>query len=304
VSAKSPKLLLVEDDVGLQEQIRWSLEPYEVVTATDREGALNQLRRSEPPVVLLDLGLPPDPRGATEGLLALQQILAMAPSTKVIVITGNQNQANAIKAIKAIGVGAFDFHHKPFEEQTLKSIIDCAYRVYELEQENRAYALHSRSEPLQGLLTADPKMVNVCRTIEKVAASTVSVLLLGESGTGKELLARGLHDLSPRAKKRFVAINCAAIPENMLEPELFGHEKGAFTDAAKRTIGKIEYAHNGTLFLDEIGDLPIALQAKLLRFLQERVIERLGARGEIPVNVRVAAATHHNLEERIRNGGS
>ncbi len=299
MSSKSPKLLLVEDDVGLQKQIRWSLDGYEVLTATDREGALNQLRRFEPPVVLLDLGLPPDPDGATEGLVTLQQILTIAPSTKIIVITGNQDRTNAIKAI---GVGAFDFYHKPFEEQTLKIIIDRAYRVYELEQENRAYALRSRSEPLQGLLTADPEMLNVCRTIEKVAASDVSVLLLGESGTGKELLARGVHDLSPRAKERFVAINCAAIPENLLESELFGYEKGAFTGAAKQTIGKIEYAHNGTLFLDEIGDLPIALQAKLLRFLQERVIERLGARGEIQVNVRVVAATHQNLEERIRNG--
>ncbi|MCU0841894.1 MAG: PEP-CTERM-box response regulator transcription factor [Thiobacillaceae bacterium] len=299
MSERAPKLLLVEDDVGLQKQIKWSLDGYEVLTAGDRESALAQLRRHEPAVVLLDLGLPPDPDGATEGLAALQQILTLSPATKVIVITGNQDRGNAIKAIS---MGAFDFNHKPFEEQILQIIIDRAFRVHELEQENRALALRQRTQPLQGLLSADPDMLKVCRTIEKVAASDVSVLLLGESGTGKELLARGLHDLSPRANERFVAINCAAIPENLLESELFGYEKGAFTGAAKQTIGKIEYAHKGTLFLDEIGDLPMSLQAKLLRFLQERVIERLGGRGEIPVDVRVVAATHQNLAEHIKTG--
>ncbi len=299
MSEKMGKILLVEDDVGLQRQLKWSLEGYEVLTATDRESALTQVRRHEPAVVLLDLGLPPDPDGATEGLAALQQILALAPSTKVIVITGNQDRANAVRAI---GQGAFDFYHKPFDEQILKIVIERAFRVFELEQENRALAASRRAEPLQGLITADPEMLKVCRTIEKVAASDVSVLLLGESGTGKELLARGLHELSPRAKTRFVAINCAAIPENLLESELFGYEKGAFTGATRQTIGKIEYAHKGTLFLDEIGDLPMSLQAKLLRFLQERVIERLGGRGEIPVDVRVVAATHQNLAEHIKNG--
>jgi len=299
MSEKMAKILLVEDDVGLQKQVKWSLDGYEVLTAGDREAALTQLRRHEPAVVLLDLGLPPDPDGATEGLTALQQILSLAPATKVIVVTGNQDRANAVRAISQ---GAFDFYHKPFDEQILEIIIERAFRVHELEQENRALALRSRAEPLQGLITADPEMLKVCRTIEKVAASDVSVLLLGESGTGKELLARGLHDLSPRAKERFVAINCAAIPENLLESELFGYEKGAFTGAAKQTIGKIEYAHRGTLFLDEIGDLPMPLQAKLLRFLQERVIERLGGRGEIPVDVRVVAATHQNLTEHIKIG--
>jgi two-component system NtrC family response regulator len=299
MSEKMGKVLLVEDDVGLQRQLKWSLEGYEVLTAADRESALAQVRRHEPAVVLLDLGLPPDPDGATEGLAALQQILALAPATKVIVVTGNQDRANAVGAI---GQGAFDFYHKPFDEQILKIVIQRAFRVFELEQENRALAASRRAEPLQGLITADPEMLKVCRTIEKVAASDVSVLLLGESGTGKELLARGLHELSPRAKTRFVAINCAAIPENLLESELFGYEKGAFTGATRQTIGKIEYAHKGTLFLDEIGDLPMSLQAKLLRFLQERVIERLGGRGEIPVDVRVVAATHQNLAEHIKNG--
>ena len=299
MSDKAPKILLVEDDVGLQKQIKWSLDDYEVVISGDREGALNQIRRFEPAVVLLDLGLPPDPDGATEGLATLQQILQLASSTKIIVVTGNQDRANAVKAIS---LGAFDFYHKPFEEQILKLVIERAFRVYELEQENRVLSARKRSEPLQGLITNDPDMLKVCRMIEKVAPSDASVLLLGESGTGKEVLARGLHELSPRIKERFVAINCAAIPENLLESELFGYEKGAFTGAAKQTIGKIEYASGGTLFLDEIGDLPMPLQAKLLRFLQERVIERLGGRGEVPVDVRVVAATHQNLAELIKEG--
>ena len=299
MSDKAPKILLVEDDVGLQKQIKWSLDDYEVVISGDREGALNQIRRFEPAVVLLDLGLPPDPDGATEGLAALQQILQLSPGTKIIVVTGNQDRTNAVKAIS---MGAFDFYHKPFEEQILKLVIERAFRVYELEQENRALTARSRAEPLQGLITNDPEMLKVCRMIEKVAPSDASILLLGESGTGKEVLARGLHELSPRLKERFVAINCAAIPENLLESELFGYEKGAFTGAAKQTIGKIEYADKGTLFLDEIGDLPMPLQAKLLRFLQERVIERLGGRGEIPVDVRVVAATHQNLSQLIQEG--
>jgi two-component system NtrC family response regulator len=299
MSDKAPKILLVEDDVGLQKQIKWSLDDYEVVISGDRESALNQIRRFEPAVVLLDLGLPPDPDGATEGLATLQQILQLSPGTKIIVVTGNQDRTNAVKAIS---LGAFDFYHKPFEEQILKLVIERAFRVYELEQENRTLSARSRAEPLQGLITNDPEMLKVCRMIEKVAPSDASILLLGESGTGKEILARGLHELSPRVKERFVAINCAAIPENLLESELFGYEKGAFTGAAKQTIGKIEYADKGTLFLDEIGDLPMPLQAKLLRFLQERVIERLGGRGEIPVDVRVVAATHQSLSQLIQDG--
>lgn len=299
MSEKSGRILLVEDDIGLQKQIKWSLEDYEVLMAEDRESALNQVRRFEPAVVLLDLGLPPDPDGATEGLATLQQILQLTPCCKIIVITGNQDRSNAVKAI---GMGAFDFYHKPFEEQILKLVIERAFKVYGLELENRALSARTRAEPLQGLITNDAQMIKLCRMIEKVAPSDASILLLGESGTGKEILARGVHELSPRVKERFVAINCAAIPETLLESELFGYEKGAFSGAAKQTIGKIEYADKGTLFLDEIGDLPMSLQAKLLRFLQERVIERLGGRGEIPVNVRVVAATHQNLEELIKEG--
>jgi two-component system NtrC family response regulator len=293
------KLLVVEDDPGLQKQIRWSLEAYDVLLAGDRENALAQLRRFEPPVVLLDLGLPPDPDGPTEGLATLQQIVSLVPATKVIVVTGNQDRVNAVKAIS---LGAYDFYQKPFDAQILSMIVARAFRTHELEEENRALMQRQAGSSLQGIITGDPEMQKVCRTVEKVAPSNASILLLGESGTGKELLARGVHQLSNRADKRFVAINCAAIPDNLLESELFGYEKGAFTGASKQTIGKIEYANEGTLFLDEIGDLPMSLQAKLLRFLQERVIERLGGRGEIPVDVRVVSATHQKLPELIKEG--
>jgi two-component system NtrC family response regulator len=299
VSDNKPTLLVVEDDLGLQKQIRWTLDGYDVQLAADRETALNQIRRFEPAVVLLDLGLPPFPDNAEEGLATLQQILSIAPSTKIIVVTGNQDRANAVKAIS---LGAYDFYHKPFDPQILGMIIARAFRVHGLEQENRALQQQRPGEVMHGIITSAPSMVQVCRTVEKVAPSDATVLLLGESGTGKELLARALHRFSNRAGERFVAINCAAIPEALLESELFGYEKGAFTGAAKQTIGKIEYASKGTLFLDEIGDLPQPLQAKLLRFLQERVIERLGGRGEIPVDVRVIGATHQNLENLIQNG--
>ncbi|MHB1174854.1 MAG: PEP-CTERM-box response regulator transcription factor [Sulfuriferula sp.] len=299
MSDHKPTLLVVEDDPGLQKQIRWSLDGYDIQLAADRETALNQIRRFEPAVVLLDLGLPPFPDSAEEGLATLQQILSIAPSTKIIVVTGNQDRANAVKAIS---LGAYDFYHKPFDPQILDMIIARAFRVHGLEQENRALQQQRPGEVMHGIITSAPSMIQVCHTVEKVAPSDATVLLLGESGTGKELLARALHQLSNRAGERFVAINCAAIPEALLESELFGYEKGAFTGAAKQTIGKIEYAGKGTLFLDEIGDLPQPLQAKLLRFLQERVIERLGGRGEVPVDVRVIGATHQNLENLIQNG--
>lgn len=294
-----PTLLVVEDDPGLQKQIRWSLDNYNVQLAADRETALNQIRRFEPAVVLLDLGLPPFPDSAEEGLATLQQIVSLAPSTKVIVVTGNQDRVNAVKAIR---LGAYDFYQKPFDPQILDMIIARAFRMHGLEHENRILQKQQPGEAMQGIITSAPSMIRVCRTVEKVAPSDATVLLLGESGTGKELLARALHQLSSRANERFVAINCAAIPDMLLESELFGYEKGAFTGAAKQTIGKIEYAHKGTLFLDEIGDLPLPLQAKLLRFLQERVIERLGGRGEVAVDVRVIGATHQNLENLIQSG--
>jgi two-component system, NtrC family, response regulator len=299
MSDAKQKILLVEDDPGLQKQLKWSLGDYELVMATDRDSAIAQLRRHEPPVVLLDLGLPPDVDGATEGLAALQQILSLTPAAKVIVVTGNLDRGNAVKAIH---LGAYDFFQKPFDPDVLALMIARALHVHSLEAENRLLAAQQRGSALQGLITSSEPMLKICRTVEKVAPANATVLLLGESGTGKEVLARAVHELSPRTGKRFVAINCAAIPDTLLESELFGYEKGAFTGAAKQTIGRIEYASEGTLFLDEIGDLPMPLQAKLLRFLQERVIERLGGRGEIPVDVRVVCATHRDLAGMIREG--
>ena len=292
-------LLLVEDDPGLQKQVRWSLDGYDVQIAGDRESALAQIRRFEPAVVILDLGLPPDENGASEGLATLEQILMLSPATKVIVVTGNQDMGNAVRAV---GLGAYDFYQKPFESEMLSLIVGRALRLHKLEQENFRLRMRQSDAATQGIITSDPQMQKMCRTVERVAPSDATVLVTGESGTGKELFAKALHQLSNRADSRFVAINCAAIPENLLESELFGYEKGAFTGAAKQTIGRIEYANGGTLFLDEIGDLPFSLQAKLLRFLQERVVERLGGRGEIPVDTRVVCATHQNLAELIRQG--
>lgn len=289
-------LLVIEDDPGLQKQLRWSFDAYNVLVAKDRESALAMVRRYEPAVVTMDLGLPPDPDGASEGLATLQQILALAPDTKLIVLTGNQDHANAVKAI---GMGAYDFHQKPFDPELLALVIERAFYLHALQQENRGLLKTQADSPLSGIISRDPGMIKVCRSVEKVAPADAAVMLLGDSGTGKEVLARALHQLSPRQGKRFIAINCAAIPENLLESELFGYEKGAYTGAAKQTLGKIELASGGTFFLDEVGDLPMSLQAKLLRFLQERVIERIGGREEIPVDVRVVSATHQNLQELI-----
>lgn len=294
-----PVLMLVEDDPGLLGQLRWCFDDFEVVTATTRDEAIAQLRRSEPSVVTLDLGLPPDPGGASEGLATLEQILSLAPETKVIVVTGNSDRENAVRAV---GLGAYDFYQKPVDADLLNLIVKRAQRLYELEQENRRLREGDGVSRLPGLIAGSPEMLKVCRTVEKVAPVDVTTLLLGESGTGKEVVARSIHALSPRKDFRFVAINCAAIPDNLLESELFGYEKGAFTGAAKQTKGKIEYADGGTLFLDEVGDLPHPLQAKLLRFLQERVVERVGGREEIPVDVRVVCATHQDLAALISEG--
>ena len=292
-------LLIVEDDPALQKQIRWAFDNYETLTAGDRESALALVRRHQPPVVTMDLGLPPDPDSVSEGFKLLEQILAIAPQTKVIVLTGQNDRSNALRAV---GLGAYDFFAKPFEVDMLGLTIERAYRLYDLQQENNRLQLMHQPDVLAGLITRDPEVLRVCRTVEKVAASDATVLVLGESGTGKELIARGVHAASPRSKERFVAINCAAIPDNLLESELFGYEKGAFTGAVKTTPGKIETAHRGTLMLDEIGDLPHSLQAKLLRFLQERVIERIGGRQEIPVDVRIVCATHQDLKVLIKEG--
>ncbi len=292
-------LLIVEDDLALQKQIKWSVDKFDSVTASDRESALVQLRRHSPAVVTMDLGLPPDADGVSEGFKLLEQILSAQADTKVIVLTGQNDQANALRAV---ALGAYDFFAKPFEPELLNLTIERAFRMFELQKENRRLQSMHQPDALSGLVTRDPEMLRICRTIEKVAASTATVMLLGESGTGKEVLARGLHQSSPRKGGKFVAINCAAIPENLLESELFGYEKGAFTGAAKTTIGKIETANGGTLMLDEIGDLPFPLQAKLLRFIQERTIERVGGRQEIPVDVRIVCATHQDLNALSKEG--
>lgn len=296
MSGAEKKLLIVEDDPGLQSQLRWSFEDYEVSVAEDRESAIAQLRRTEPAVVTLDLGLPPDPGGVSEGFATLETILSLAPGTKVIVVTGHNDRNNAVRAI---GMGAYDFYEKPIDPDLLSLVVERATRLYNLEQENRRLATSMSSSPLEGIIAASPQMLRVCRTVEKLAPTDVSTLILGESGTGKEAIVKALHSLSARAERRLVAINCAAIPENLLESELFGYEKGAFTGATRTTPGKIETAEGGVLFLDEVGDLPLALQAKLLRFLQERVIERVGGRREIPVDVRVVCATHRDLRQMI-----
>ena len=295
---KQRTLLIVEDDPALQKQMRWAFDACDTVVADDRESAIAQLRKHEPAVVTMDLGLPPAPDDVTEGFKLLREILTLAPDTKVIVLTGQHDRENAVRAV---GLGAYDFFAKPFEPELLNLTIDRAFRMHDLQMENARLAALAGS-PMSGLLTRDPGMLKVCRTIERLASASVTVALLGESGTGKEILARGLHALSPRSQERFVAINCAAIPDTLLESELFGYEKGAFTGAVKQTPGKIETAHKGTLFLDEIGDLPLALQAKLLRFLQERVIERIGGRDEIPVDVRIVCATHRDLKTQIQAG--
>ena len=294
------KLLIVEDDLGLQRQLRWAYDGYHVIVAEDRASAIDLLRAEEPDVVTLDLGLPPDPDGVSEGFATLDAILSLKPDTKVIVASGHGARESALSAIER---GAWDFYQKPIDIDALGLIVSRAFHVHALEAENRRLAeTAGTGTSLGGLITAAPEMLKVVRTIERVAAADVSVMLLGASGTGKELLARGLHDASRRRNGAFVAINCAAIPEALLESELFGHEKGAFTGAIKTTEGKIEQAEGGTLFLDEVGDIPLPLQVKLLRFLQERVIERIGGRRAIAVDTRIVCATHQNVDAMIAAG--
>ncbi len=296
-----PRLLIVEDDEGLQRQLRWAYDDYEVLVASNRDSAINLLRAEEPPVVTLDLGLPPDPNGVTEGFATLETILSLKPETKVIVASGHGARESALRAIAS---GAYDFYQKPVDIDQLGLIVRRAFQLHGIETENRKLEERVGEDQtvLGTMITAAPEMLKVARTIERVANTGVSVMLLGASGTGKELLARGLHQASNRAAGAFVAINCAAIPENLLEAELFGYEKGAFTGAIKTNEGKIELAHGGTLFLDEVGDIPLPLQVKLLRFIQERVIERIGGRKPIAVDTRIVSATHQDLPEMIKAG--
>ena len=296
-----PKLLIVEDDAGLQAQLKWAYEDFEVVCASDRTSALAAFRAESPDVVTLDLGLPPDPDGTTEGFAVLDEILALKPGTKVIVASGHSARESALQAIER---GAYDFYQKPVDIEALGLIVRRALNLHRIEQENQRLSERATgaAEALSGLITAAPEMLKVTRVIERVAKTGASVMLLGASGTGKEVLARGLHEASERRRGAFVAINCAAIPENLLESELFGHEKGAFTGAIRTTEGKIELANGGTLFLDEVGDIPLALQVKLLRFLQERTIERIGGRSAIAVDTRIVCATHQDLDDMIAKG--
>jgi len=295
-----PKLLLVEDDPGLRRQLAWAFDDYEVLTAEDRVSAEKVLETERPPVVLMDLGLPPDPDGPSEGLATLQSVLRASPATKVIIMSG---QTERDYALKAVALGAYDFYQKPIDVDEIKLIVDRAQRLFKLEEENRGLLRRSGGSTLPGVVTSNPEMLKICDEVAMLAASSVTILLNGESGTGKELLAQAIHKLSARAGGPFVAINCAAIPEQLLESELFGHEKGAFTGAIKTTIGKVEQADGGTLFLDEIGDMPASLQAKLLRFLQERVIERVGGRKQISVDIRVVSATNQDLMALAETGG-
>jgi len=291
-------ILLVEDDRTLRRQLKWAFDDLQVREAGDRKTALTAVKKESPAVVLLDLGLPPDPDGPTEGMATLEDILATAPDTKVIVLTGQQEREHALHSIAK---GAYDHCEKPFDTEVLRVIVDRAFRIHDLEHENRELRAKSGSTEVPGLTACSREMREVCRQIHTFARTGVSVLILGESGTGKEILARGLHTLSERTGE-FVAINCAAIPEHLIEAELFGYEKGSFTGAHKTTIGRIEQAHNGTLLLDEIGDLPLLLQAKLLRVLQEQKVDRIGGRRSIPLNLRVVSSTNKNIEDMVANG--
>lgn len=292
------KLLIVEDDLGLQTQLKWHFTHYDIIQVTNLTDAIDAIRLHAPKVMIQDLGLPPDENGVTQGFELLQQALYLSPNMKIIVMTGNEGNTHAMEAIK---LGSYDFYSKPVDADILDLIVQRAFHIFELEERNRKVQVNHTSM-LNGLIASDASMLQVCKMIEKLAPSDTSCLLYGESGTGKEIIATALHELSPRKDNNIIAINCAAIPETLIESELFGYEKGAFTGAIKSTPGKIEQSHNGTLFLDEIGDMPLQVQVKLLRFLQERVIERIGGREQIKIDTRVVCATHHNLEQLVQNG--
>ena len=292
-------ILILEDDEGIRRQLKWALSEYRVLLSATRGEALKIFGEERPPVAIVDLGLPPDPDGASEGLAAMEEMIRVAPETKVIIASGNELREHALRAV---ALGAYDFYKKPIDIEELRFIIGRAIQLHELECENRRLAAIAPNSTVDGIIASSTEMIEVLRKVEKIAPTNVAVLLYGESGTGKEVLAKAIHHLSPRARRPFVAINCAAIPETLLESELFGYEKGAFTGAVKQTIGKIESAHHGTLFLDEIGDIPASMQAKLLRFLQDQIIERLGGRQALQVDVRIVCATHRNLEQMIAEG--
>lgn len=293
------KLLIVEDDPGLQSQLKWGFEEFEPTIVGDRESAIQFIRQEKPPVVITDLGLPPDPGGNTEGFALLEEALTIDSSIKVIVVTGREERENGVTSI---AMGAYDYYQKPIDEDSLKFVIERAFKLRELEEQNQKLIRAQAMADSEGMIGCCPQMLEIFQTVEKVASTSVTVLVLGETGTGKGELAKALHGKSERSDQHLVTINCTSIPESLLESELFGHEKGAFTGAVAKKIGKIEYAHGGTLFLDEIGDMPLSLQAKILHVIQEKKIVRLGGNAEIPLDVRIICATHQNLEERIKEG--
>ena len=299
MSSTARPLLIVDDDVGLLRQLRWAFSDHKVFSASTRQNATELVKKDPVPVAIVDLGLPPDPDGASEGLAILAEILAIAPATKVIIATGNETREHALRAI---ALGAYDFYQKPIDIDVLQLIVARAEQMFDLEAENRKLSKAAAPSPIDGIIANSPEMLKVLRNIEKIAPTDVTVLLRGESGTGKELLAQAIHKLSDRTREPFVPINCAAIPETLLESELFGHEKGAFTGALKQTIGRIESADRGTLFLDEIGDVPLPMQVKLLRFLQDQVVERIGGRKPVQVNVRIVCATNQDLDSMMAEG--
>src|SRR5438874_5388661 len=295
-----PRLLIVDDDEGIRTQTKWALsQDYDVCLAEDRRGVIEAFEANSPAVTLLDLGLPPRPNECDEGMAALSDILAIDSAAKVIVVSGQSEKQNAIQAV---GAGAYDFLCKPVEMDTLKLLLRRCIHVVDLEKEYRQLQQSQRSEVFEDMLGTSPQMQSVFSFIRKVAGTNVSVLLLGESGTGKEMAAAAIHHRSARKDGPFVAINCNAIPENLLESELFGHEKGAFTGAHVQRKGLLETAGGGTLLLDEIGELPPAIQVKLLRFLQDQRLQRVGGRQEIQVDTRLVAATNADLKELIENG--
>jgi two-component system, NtrC family, response regulator len=296
------KLMVVEDNVEIRRQLHWGLgKDYEIFSAGDRKEAISLFKKHLPRVITLDLGLPPDEDGTEEGFLCLKEMLRIAPSTKVIVITGNDGRENALMAIQS---GAYDFYQKPVNLGELKIILSRAYHLSAIEEENSHLmaTLEQKNTQFGSMVGHCQQMEQIFSTIRKVASSEASVLITGESGTGKELVAKAIHVLSLRKDAAFIPINCGAIPENLLESELFGFEKGAFTGAHARVQGKVEYAHKGTLFLDEIGELPLNLQVKILRFLQEKVIQRVGGREDITVDSRIMAATNRDIAKMTEEG--
>jgi two-component system NtrC family response regulator len=295
------QILIIEDDPDIQTQVKWGLsEEFTILQASNRASALQLFNKNSPPVVILDLGLPPDENGASEGFYCLQEILKKAPETKVIIVTGNSDRQNALKAIQ---MGAYDYYLKPININEIKIIIQRAFYLSEIEHENRRlHMLLNKEKGFAGMIGQSLGMQKVFETIQKVATTDTTVLITGESGTGKELVARAIHERSPRNKGAFIPINCGAIPETLLESELFGHEKGAFTGAYTRQEGKLKYADKGTLFLDEIGEMSPKLQAKLLRFLEEKKIQRVGGREDIEIDTRIIAATNTDLNKAMKEG--